>query len=161
MNPSLHLRLTFAACAIATGLFNTALAQSTADTSSVSAPETTTVTPTTVTTPAVIAGSEAAAQAPAATIETPSQPGPIGSTGLGRADSANIAFLKLDIADRGFLSRSDVAQLPGFGDAFAQADGDGDGRLDRTEFADAWAAYVNRAQSPDTVTTTTTNTPAR
>lgn len=72
---------------------------------------------------------------------------PIGSTSLTRADSSNEAFQKLDKQNRGFLSMADVAQLPSFGDAFANADRDADGRLDRSEFADAWAYYVDRNAS--------------
>jgi len=174
MNPSTNLRPTLAVFAMALGLLNTAFAQSAPDTSSANAPDATATTTTTTTTtaaapgladsdaPTQAAGTSAAAQGPESSAEAaPSPAGAIGSTGIDRADSANAAFSKLDAADRGFVSRADTAQLPGFGDAFAQADHDGDGRLDRTEFIDAWSAYVARALSAETTVTTTTTTSNR
>jgi hypothetical protein len=125
---------TLALAAIAAGFGAAVLAQSTVDTAADTSAQTTV----TVTTPSSID--------PNATI---------GSTGLTRADSANAAFGKLDPQSRGFLSRSDLRQLPDFGNAFAQADRDADGRLDRTEFTDAWSYYVDQGASAGETTTVT------
>ena len=42
---------------------------------------------------------------------------------------------------RGFITRTDTANLPGFESAFQQADENNDGRLSQDEFARAWAIY--------------------
>jgi hypothetical protein len=52
-----------------------------------------------------------------------------------------MAFDKLDPGKRGFVTRADVAHLPGFESAFQQADENNDGRLSQDEFARAWAIY--------------------
>ena len=57
-----------------------------------------------------------------------------------QTDSALVTFLMLDTANRGYLIRDDVAQLPGFV-AFDQADRNRDGRLDGDEFQRAWADH--------------------
>lgn len=51
------------------------------------------------------------------------------------------AFDKLDINKRGYVTRADVGQLPGFDTAFRQADANNDGRLTQDEFERAWALY--------------------
>jgi hyperosmotically inducible periplasmic protein len=45
----------------------------------------------------------------------------------------NAAFLKLDANRDGYLSRDEVAHIRGFDEPFAEADRNGDGRLDATE----------------------------
>jgi Ca2+-binding EF-hand superfamily protein len=52
-----------------------------------------------------------------------------------------MAFDKLDPGKRGFVTRADVANLPGFESAFQQADENNDGRLSQDEFARAWEIY--------------------
>jgi len=52
----------------------------------------------------------------------------------------------LDTNKRGFLTREDVAKLPGFESAFRQADQNGDGRLSLGEFDSAWIIYTRQQQ---------------
>jgi len=52
-----------------------------------------------------------------------------------------MAFDKLDPGKRGFITRTETANLPGFESAFQQADENNDGRLSQDEFARAWAIY--------------------
>jgi len=181
-------RITFgrklALAAIVLGFGGAALAQSSGDTSAANVSVTTSTTMTTVTpsTPATDAAmapvppmtstdSQPAPSAPRADNPADTSPqamvtppssiernAPIGANSLSRSDSPNTAFAKLDAQNRGFLSRSDLSQLPDFGNAFAQADRDGDGRLDRSEFADAWSSYVDQSVSVETTTTTITHT---
>lgn len=63
-----------------------------------------------------------------------------------RAELASSAFTKLDGANRGFLTLDDVRQLSGFEGAFRQADQNGDGRLNASEFNSAWSAYTGNAR---------------
>ncbi len=51
------------------------------------------------------------------------------------------AFEMLDTSRRGFVTRDDVAKLPGFDSAFQQADENNDGRLSESEFTRAWMNY--------------------
>lgn len=57
-----------------------------------------------------------------------------------RTDSSLWAFDKLDPAHRGYVTQSDVAQLPGQW-SFYEADRNRDGRLDAEEFQRFWADY--------------------
>lgn len=57
-----------------------------------------------------------------------------------QTDSAIVAFQKLDTSNQGYVTRSDIAQLPGFV-AFDAADRNRDGRLDVGEFERAWADH--------------------
>ena len=162
MNSHPTFRPTLVFAALAFGLCGAAFAQSSADNPAATT-SVTTQTTTTVTAPASpsaatdVAAAAAATATPAASTQSSIElNAAIGSTSLTRADSANEAFQKLDTRSTGFLSRSDVAQLPGFGDAFAKADRDADGRLDRTEFSDAWSYYVDQGASGAVTTTTTT-----
>lgn len=54
------------------------------------------------------------------------------------------AFDKLDAAEKGYVTREDVAQLDGFDRAFEQADQNHDGRLNADEFKSAWANYTGQ-----------------
>ena len=63
-----------------------------------------------------------------------------------RAELASSAFTKLDGASRGYLTVEDVRQLEGFESAFRQADQNGDGRLNQSEFNSAWSAYTGNAR---------------
>ncbi len=163
MKNSMTVGPMLAVAAIAFALADAAFAQSMPDASSPDAAATTTTTTATPSTATRPRDSGQGAQAPPPSIDAEAAPSAsIGSTGLDRSDSANVAFAKLDVADHPFLTRDDVAQLPGFGDAFAQADHDGDGRLDRSEFVDAWSYYVSQAIAETTTTTTTSSvTPIR
>ena len=66
---------------------------------------------------------------------------------LSRNDSASEAFAKLDPQHRGFVTQRETLQIEGFGPAFAHADRNGDGKLDRDEFAAAWNEYAHGAMS--------------
>ena len=68
-------------------------------------------------------------------------PGPMPA----KSDTAMEAFNKLNRRNAGYLTPDDVAQLEGFGSVFAQADQNGDGRLNPAEFNSAWALYTGNA----------------
>lgn len=57
-------------------------------------------------------------------------------------DSADTAFKKLDRAAKGYITFDDVASLPDFATAFANADSSHLGRLNLTAFTQAWTAYA-------------------
>ena len=63
-----------------------------------------------------------------------------------RAELASSAFTKLDGGSRGYLTAEDVRQLDGFETAFRQADQNGDGRLNASEFNAAWSTYTGNAR---------------
>jgi hypothetical protein len=63
-----------------------------------------------------------------------------------RAELAGSAFTKLDAGNRGYLTLEDVRQLEGFESAFRQADANGDGRLNPSEFNSAWGAYTGNVR---------------
>jgi hypothetical protein len=54
------------------------------------------------------------------------------------------AFDKLTAGKREFVTRADVAGLPGFDSAFEQADANHDGRLTEDEFNTAWTIYTRQ-----------------
>jgi len=70
----------------------------------------------------------------------------IGGVTPNRAELASSAFTKLDGANRGYLTLEDVRQLDGFESAFKQADQNGDGRLNQSEFNSAWSAFTGNAR---------------
>ncbi len=63
-----------------------------------------------------------------------------------RAELAGSAFAKLDARSRGYLTLEDLRQLEGFESAFRQADQNGDGRLNASEFNSAWGAYTGNVR---------------
>ena len=63
-----------------------------------------------------------------------------------RAELADSAFTKLDGAGRGYLLPEDVRQLEGFDSAFRDADQNGDGRLNPSEFNKAWGVYTGNVR---------------
>ena len=63
-----------------------------------------------------------------------------------RAELASSAFTKLDAGNRGYVTPEDVRQLEGFESAFRQADQNGDGRLNASEFNSAWGAYTGNVR---------------
>ena len=63
-----------------------------------------------------------------------------------RAELASSAFTKLDAASRGYVTLEDVRQLEGFESAFRQADANGDGRLNASEFNSAWGAFTGNTR---------------
>ena len=70
----------------------------------------------------------------------------IGGVTPNRAELSSSAFTKLDGANRGYLTIEDVRQLDGFDSAFRQADQNGDGRLNPSEFNAAWSAFTGNAR---------------
>ena len=156
MNTRQAFRMNAAAVAVAFALCGGALAQSSSD-AGTSTDAATSNGASTVALPTVPATSAATAPTspaggPASTMQMPNDANTaIGSTSVVRSDSANEAFEKLAHGNA-FLSPADVNGMPGFGGAFAQADRDHDGRLDRTEFTHAWSSY-------DEATNTASSTP--
>jgi hypothetical protein len=69
--------------------------------------------------------------------------GPIGDVPSKQEISAK-AFDKLTAGKREFVTRADVAGLPGFDSAFEQADANHDGRLTEDEFNTAWTIYTRQ-----------------
>jgi hypothetical protein len=63
-----------------------------------------------------------------------------------RAELPGSAFTKLDAASRGYVTLEDVRQLDGFESAFRQADQNGDGRLNASEFNSAWGTYTGNVR---------------
>ena len=63
-----------------------------------------------------------------------------------RAELPGSAFTKLDGAGRGYLLPEDVRQLQGFDSAFREADQNGDGRLNASEFNKAWGIYTGNVR---------------
>jgi len=60
----------------------------------------------------------------------------------GKTDSAETAFKKLDRSGKGYITWDDIAGLPDFATAFANADSTHLGRLNPISFTQAWSAYV-------------------
>lgn len=58
-----------------------------------------------------------------------------------KTDSADAAFGKLDSSGKGYITREQVKNLPGFDAMFDRYNAKRDGRLTRDEFAQAWSAY--------------------
>jgi len=69
-----------------------------------------------------------------------SNPSTVGTT-PNKSELTSSAFDMLDTGKRGFVTREDVAKLPGFDTAFQQADENNDGRLSQDEFDRAWMTY--------------------
>ena len=63
-----------------------------------------------------------------------------------RTDSSLSAFDKLDWEHRGYVTRSDVDQLPGQISGFDQSDRNRDGRLNIDEFQRFWQGYEGSGQ---------------
>jgi hypothetical protein len=59
-----------------------------------------------------------------------------------KTDSADEAFKKLDRGAKGYVTWEDVAAMPDFATAFANADSTHLGRLNLVGFTQAWSAYV-------------------
>jgi len=59
-----------------------------------------------------------------------------------KTDSADEAFKKLDRGAKGYVTWEDIAALPDFATAFANADSTHLGRLNLVGFTQAWTAYV-------------------
>ena len=84
--------------------------------------------------------------------QTPGTPAPSAkpSTNMvvppGKSETPDSAFRKLDPSTKGYVSKDDAAQLPGFDAAFQRADADKDGKLSQSEFNQAWAIYSGNAK---------------
>ena len=59
-----------------------------------------------------------------------------------KTDSAETAFKKLDRSGKGYVTWDDIAGLPDFATAFANADSTHLGRLNLVGFTQAWSAYI-------------------
>lgn len=59
-----------------------------------------------------------------------------------RSELPGSAFKKLDVAQKGYVTRDDVRELQGFGKAFDAADTRGSGQLDAEQFKRAWESYT-------------------
>ena len=64
----------------------------------------------------------------------------------GKSEAPDSAFKKLDPSAKGYVSKGDTAQLPGFDAAFQRADADKDGKLSASEFNQAWSIYSGTAK---------------
>ena len=60
---------------------------------------------------------------------------------LSELKSADAVFDKLDLNQRGYVTRQETKDLIGFGDAFRAVDTKGSGKLTRAQFRQAWALY--------------------
>jgi len=58
-----------------------------------------------------------------------------------QGDRPNPEFTRLDVNHDRYLSREETANIEGFGQAFIEADDNGDGRLDAAEFIKAQAIH--------------------
>jgi EF hand len=58
-----------------------------------------------------------------------------------KSETPDSAFKKLDPGTKGYVSKEDAAQVPGFDAAFQRADANGDGKLSPSEFNQAWSIY--------------------
>ena len=58
-----------------------------------------------------------------------------------KTETPDSAFKKLDPGTKGYVSKEDAAQVPGFDAAFQRADANGDGKLSPSEFNQAWSIY--------------------
>jgi hypothetical protein len=70
----------------------------------------------------------------------------LGGVTPNRAELPASAFGKLDAGNRGYVTLDDVRQLQGFESAFRQADQNGDGRLNLSEFNTAWGLYTGNVR---------------
>lgn len=59
----------------------------------------------------------------------------------GKAELADSAFKKLDPTGKGYVTLEDTKGLAGFEQVFRVADTDHTGKLDLTQFREAWADY--------------------
>ena len=61
-----------------------------------------------------------------------------------KAETAPSAFDKLATSGATFVTKEESGKLDGFDNAFSEADRDRDGKLNKDEFAVAWAIYTGR-----------------
>ena len=72
---------------------------------------------------------------------TPANQSPTKIVPPSKTEAPDSAFKKLDPGAKGFVSKDDAAQVPGFDAAFQRADANGDGKLTPSEFNQAWSIY--------------------
>ena len=63
-----------------------------------------------------------------------------------KAESPDMAFRKLDMSGRGYVSKEDTHALSGFDKAFQDNDANHDGKLTQAEFKKAWLEYTGNKQ---------------
>ncbi|MBL8484223.1 MAG: EF-hand domain-containing protein [Rhodocyclaceae bacterium] len=63
----------------------------------------------------------------------------------GKSETADSAFLKLDIKSKGYVTKDDTKVLEGFDKSFTKHDDKRDGKLSLAEFRKAWSMYTGQA----------------
>ncbi len=63
-----------------------------------------------------------------------------------KAESPDMAFKKLDMGGKGYVSKEDTRALSGFDKAFQDNDANHDGKLTQAEFRKAWSEYTGNKQ---------------
>jgi hypothetical protein len=63
-----------------------------------------------------------------------------------KAESPDMAFKKLDMGGKGYVSKEDTHALSGFDKAFQDNDANHDGKLTQAEFNKAWTEYTGNKQ---------------
>jgi len=58
-----------------------------------------------------------------------------------KAESPDMAFKKLDMGGKGYITKDETNALSGFDKAFQDNDANHDGKLTQAEFGKAWAEY--------------------
>lgn len=61
-----------------------------------------------------------------------------------KAESPDMAFKKLDMGGKGYVSKDDTHALSGFDKAFQDNDANHDGKLTQAEFKKAWDEYTGK-----------------
>jgi Ca2+-binding EF-hand superfamily protein len=80
------------------------------------------------------------------TTASPTNPSATMTVPPSKTEAPDSAFKKLDASAKGYVSKDDAAQLPGFDTAFQRADANKDGKLTQSEFNQAWAIYSGNAK---------------
>lgn len=63
-----------------------------------------------------------------------------------KSETADSAFKKLDMSNKGYVTRDDAKSVSGFDRAFQAADANHDGKLSNDEFKKAWTSFTGNSQ---------------
>ena len=63
-----------------------------------------------------------------------------------KAESPDMAFKKLDMGGKGYVTKDDARSMSGFDKAFQDNDANHDGKLTQAEFKKAWSEYTGNKQ---------------